>query len=280
MAVPARIPVSASARVSNVRTSIAALFALGVLVAMPLALASDLGDVGTLDQAAVSNLPRFVEANRQVVAFKTGLDKQFTARMKAAHSQADQQRIITEFRGRLQDRQRALLGPLFGRAQTAIASVSSSKNLSVIVDKSIVIFGGQDITKAVIDLMQSPGPIAAPVSTPPPSEIGFVDNDQIDAIPKLKTANDDFLRFNEQQKRIAAQKMSKAKTDAERQQVLRDYQKTVSDRQDQQLKPLADQTKSAIADIGKKKNLVLVIDKGHLIYGGTDITPDVQNAFK
>jgi len=263
-----------------VRTSIAALFALGVLVAMPLALASDLGDVGTLDQAAVSNLPRFVEANRQVVAFKTGLDKQFTARMKAAHSQADQQRIITEFRGRLQDRQRALLGPLFGRAQTAIASVSSSKNLSVIVDKSIVIFGGQDITKAVIDLMQSPGPIAAPVSTPPPSEIGFVDNDQIDAIPKLKTANDDFLRFNEQQKRIAAQKMSKAKTDAERQQVLRDYQKTVSDRQDQQLKPLADQTKSAIADIGKKKNLVLVIDKGHLIYGGTDITPDVQNAFK
>ena len=45
------------------------------------------------------------------------------------------------------DKQRQLFGPLFGRAQVAIASVASSKNLTVVVDKRIVVFGGQDITE-------------------------------------------------------------------------------------------------------------------------------------
>lgn len=257
-----------------------AAFAVFALVAAPLALAADLTDVGSIDQTAIASLPPFVAANRQLGAYKAGLDRQFTAQMKGAHSQADQQRIVASFQQKFADRQRTVLGPLFQRAQTAIASVSSSKNLSVVVDKRIVIFGGQDITRNVMDLLQSPGQIVPPVSTPPPSEIGYVDQNSIDQIPKLKSASEDFAKFDLQQKQAAQAKMAKAKTDAERQAIFNDYNKTVTGKRDEQLKPLVDQTKSVIADVAKKKNLILVIDRGDIIYGGTDITSDVQNAFK
>ena len=264
----------------NTKYALTALLALVALIAAPLALAADLTDIGSIDQAAIGNLPKFVDANRQLAQYKNDLDRQFQAQIKNAHSQASQQKIVAAFQQKLLDRQRQVMGPLFARAQTAIASVSSSKNLSVVVDRRIVIFGGQDITKAVVDLLQSPGDIVPPVSTPPPSEVGFVDQNALDQIQKLKSATDEFNKYDSEQKALAQQQMSKAKTDADRQAVLKAYQKAMTDKRDQLLKPLGDQTKSIIADVAKKKNLVLVIDRGDLIYGGTDITPDVQNAFK
>ena len=257
-----------------------AAFAVLSLVAAPLALAADLTDVGAIDQAAIGAMPAFVSANSQLAQFKAGLDRQFAAAIKGAHSASDQQRIAQQFQQKLLDRQRAVMGPLFARAQTAIASVSSSKNLSVVVDKRIVIFGGQDITKNVVDLLNSPGAIVPPVSTPPPSEIGYVDQATIDQIPKLKSASEDFAKYDNDQKTAARAQMAKAKTDADRKAIFDSYNKTVGAQRDKVLKPLVDQTQSAIADIAKKKNLILVIDKGDLIYGGTDITSDVQNALK
>ena len=264
----------------SVKAVLTAAFALLAVIAAPLALAADITDVGYVDQASIGSLRPFLDANRQFEAFRADLQRQYAGRIRAVRSSADQQRLAAEFQQKLATKQRALLGPLFARAQTAIASVSSSKNLSVIVDKRIVVFGGQDITKAVIDLMQSPGEVVPPVSTPPPSEVGFVDQNALDATPKLKAANDDFTKFNADQQAQLQQKLRAAKTDAQREQLYKDYQKTVSDKQSQLLKPLVDQTKSIIADVARKKNLILVIDRGDLIYGGTDITSDVQNGLK
>ncbi len=259
---------------------LAAIFILIALVCAPLALAADLSDIGFIDQAAIGSLPRFVAANRDLATYKGTLDRQFQARMRGAHSQADQQRIIVEFQQKMAQRQRAVLAPLFLRAQTAIASVSSSRNLSVVVDRRIVIYGGQDITKSVTDLLESPGDVAPPVSTPPPSEIGYVDQTQIDSLPNFKSASDQFNKFADDQKLLAQQKLGKVKTAADRQQVLKDYQTAVNGKQDELLKPLVDHTKQAIADVAGKRKLILVIDRGDLIYGGTDITSDVQNELK
>ncbi len=44
--------------------------------------------------------------------------------------------------------------------------------------------------------------------------------------------------------------------------------------------PLVDQTRNVIAQVARKRGLVLVIDKGNLVYGGTDITSDVTSALK
>jgi outer membrane protein len=269
--------------VQNRRHSFSAALAALVLSATllaPAALAADVTDIGYVDQAALANIPSFTSANQQLAGYKSGLDKQFAKRMRGIRDQNVQARIAQEFQNKLAQRQRDLFGPLFERARVAIASVASSKNLSVIVDKRIMIFGGQDVTSSVIDLLNGPGDPIPPVNTPPPSSVGFVDQGQIDAIPKLKSANDDFAKFQADQQQQAQAKMKNAKNDADRQQILKDYQSALADRQKQTIQPLVDQTRSIISDVAKKKGLLLVIDRSNLIYGGTDITSDVTSQFK
>jgi Skp family chaperone for outer membrane proteins len=253
---------------------------LGLTLVTRALAAGDYSDIGYVDQAALSNLPQFVNANRQLAQFKAGLDKKFASEIRKYKSQSDQARVAQSFQNQLAEKQRELVGPLLQRAQVAIAAVASSKSLSVIVDKRIVVLGGQDVTRNVMDLLSGPGDPVPPVSTPPPSTVGYVDQAAIDATPKIKSANDEFAKFQADQQQQAQGKLKAAKTDADRQQVFKDLQKTLLDKKKQSLDPLIDQTRSVIADVAKKKGLVLVIDRSNLIYGGTDITSDVTAALK
>ncbi len=260
-------------------SSLAVAAALVAFVVAPAALAADVVDIGYLDQGLVSSIPAFAEANREINAYGADLQRQFTARARNA-SQSQQQQLAGEFQGRMADKQRQVLGPLFGRAQAAIAAVAASKNLSVVIDKRIVIFGGVDISGQVHDLLTAPAPPVPPVNTPPPSNVGYVDQQQLDALPKIKNATDDFAKFKADQDRAAAQRLKGAKNDADRNAILKDYQKTLGDRQTQTLKPIADQTRNAMSSVAKKRGLILVVDRGNIIYGGTDITADVTSALK
>ena len=259
--------------------SLLTLAALGFALA-PSALAADLTDVGFIDQAAIGALPQFQRANAQVAQYKSQLDAQYAAAARGK-SQADQQRLAGPYQEKFFNRQRQVLGPLFARAQAAIAQTASNQRLSVIVDKRIVVFGGQDITKNVIDLINEPGTVIPPTATPPPSEIGFVDQGQIDQVPKIKQANDDFVKYAASQRQNAIKQMQGAKNNPQQQQqIFQSYQKQVSAQQDKSLKPLVDQTRNAISKVAQQKNLILVVDRSDVIYGGTDITQDVQNALK
>jgi outer membrane protein len=259
----------------------AILFAGALLLAVWTAggaIAADLTDVGYLDQAELASLPVFANANRQLATYKAQLDAQFASQVKRARSDADKQQIAMQFQQQLTDRQREVVGPLFQRAQLAIAAVSATRNLSVVVDKRIVIFGGQDITKDVETIFSSPQSIQPPAATPPPSEIGYVDQSALDGVPKVQTANAAMSQFESTQRQLFSARIAQARTAGDRQQIYQEYSKTISDKQDQLLKPLVDLTRSATTDVARKKNLLLVIDKADIIYGGTDITADVQNA--
>jgi outer membrane protein len=256
------------------------LIAVGALTASiaPAAIAADLTDVGFIDQADVANLPVFVNANRQLAAYKAQLDGQFAAAMKRTKSDAAKQQVAMQFQQEFSDKQRELVGPLFQRAQLAIASVSTSRNLSVVVDKRVVIYGGQDITKDVETLFAGNQAIQPPTGSPPPSDIGFVDQSALDTIPKVKSANDQMTQFAAQQRQYFSTKIAEAKTTADKQQIYQQFNKTVADKQNQLLKPLVDQTRAATAQVARQKNLLLVVDRADVIYGGTDITSDVQDA--
>jgi outer membrane protein len=249
--------------------------------AAPAAFAADAAptDIGYVDQAALSNLPAFVAAKRQLDSYGGNLQKQYIARARGA-STTEQQHLSTEFQAKIAERQRTVMGPLFRRAQIAIASVASSKNLTVVVDKQIMIVGGQDITSNVRDLMTGVGDPVPPVSTPGPSNVGYVDQTQIDALPSIKSVSDDFQKFKAQQDQAAAAKFKTAKTPAERDAIMKDYQKTLGDKQTAMLKPLVDKTRDAMTSVAQKKGLVLVVDRSNIIYGGTDITADVTSALK
>lgn len=259
---------------------VALAFALAAAVLATLAIgATDITDIGSIDQAVLGAMPAFQTASKQLNDYGASLQKQYTGR--AAHaSQAEQQRLAGEFQGKMADKQRQLFAPLFQKAQTAIASVASSKRLSVVVDKRIVVYGGQDITGPVRDLLTGVGDPVPPVSTPPPSAVGYVDQQAVDATPKVKAVTDDFAKFKAAQDKTTGDKLKAAKTDADRDAILKDYRKTLDDKQNAALKPMVDQTRGAIADVAKGKNLVLVVDKGDIIYGGTDITTDVTSKLK
>lgn len=267
----------------EIRKLIRLLAAAAVLtfIAAPVAIAADLTDVGYIDQAAVGSLPQFQKADQQVAQYKARLDPQFASAMKSAKSQADQQRVQQDFQNKFLDEQRKVLGPLFARAQAAIAQVSSNRKLTVIVDKRIVVYGGQDITKDVVDLVNGPGPVVAPAATPGPSDIGYVDQTQIDSVPKIKSANDSFTKWANDQRTAALKQMQSAKNDQKKQQqIFQDYQQKLTAQQQKVLKPLVDQTRDAMAKVAQQKHLILVVDRSDVIYGGTDITSDVQNALK
>lgn len=258
-----------------------AAVALATTFAAPVALGADLTDVGYIDQAAIGALPQFQRANAQVAQYKSQLDAQFASAIKGAHSDADRQRIAGDFQQRFLDKQRQVLGPLFGRAQAAIAQVSSNQHLAVIVDKRIVVFGGVDVTRNVIDVVNGSAAVSPPTATPPPAEIGYVDQSQIDQVPKIKQANDDFLKYASDQRSQALKQMQAAKNNPQQQQaIFQNYQKSLSAQQDKMLKPLVDQTREAMAKVAQQKHLILVVDRSDVIYGGTDITSDVQNALK
>ena len=256
-------------------TLAAALFAAFVA---PAAIAADLTDVGFIDQAEIASLPVFVSANKQLFDYKAQLDAQYNDAMKNAKSDADKQRISLQFQQQYSDKQSEIVGPLFQRAQLAIAQISANRNLSVVVDKRIVIYGGQDITKDVETLFSSSEAINPPVASPPPSEIGFVDQSVLDNLPKIKSANDQMSQYASTQRALYAPRMAAATNDTQKQQLYQQFNKELTDKQDQLLKPLVEQTRSATTAVARKKNLLLVIDKADVVYGGTDITADVQNA--
>jgi outer membrane protein len=265
----------------SVRGRVAALaFALGAaLVATPAIGATEVTDIGAIDQSAIAALPAFQQANKQLYDYGQSLQKQFNQSARHA-SQQQQQQLARQLQGRMADKQRQVMAPLLQRAQVAIASVASSKNLSVVVDRRIVVFGGQDITGNVRDLLTGVGDPVPPVSTPPPSKVGYVDQQAIDQTPKVKAATDDFMRFKADQDKAAGDRLKSVKTDSDRDAVLKDYRKKLDDKQNATLKPMIDQTRSAIADIARAKGLILVVDRGNVVFGGTDITSDVTAKLK
>lgn len=263
----------------NIRSAI--FFAAAVALAMWAgrgAIAADLTDVGFIDQSDLANLPVFLAANRQLANYKTQLDSQYNAQLRHVRTDAERQQLSLQFQQQLNDKQREIVGPLFQRAQLAIAAVSTSRNLSIVVDKRIVIYGGQDITKDVEAVFASQQAIQPPAATPPPSEIGYVDQNVLDGVPKVQTANATMQQFETTQRQVYSARIAQARSSSDKQQILTEYNKLISDKQNQLLKPLVDQTRSATSDVARKKNLLLIVDKADVIYGGTDITPDVQNA--
>lgn len=66
----------------------------------------------------------------------------------------DRQEYYQQTQQRLANKQKELLQPIFNKIDEAIKSVAEAKGLSVVLDKSSVVYGGQDITNDVIQKMK------------------------------------------------------------------------------------------------------------------------------
>jgi outer membrane protein len=244
----------------------------------PQVLATDISAIGFVDQSALGQLQPFVAAQQEFAQYQRGLASQFQAAIKGK-SPAQQQQIYQSFNSQAASKQRELFGPLLARAQASIASVAANRGLSVVVDKTIVIYGGLDITQDVINMLNQPGPVLPPVNSPPPSQVGYVDEVQIEQLPKVKKANDDFLSYRQT---LASQLESqlRGKTPDQRNQITASFNSQLEDQQKKLLQPIIDQTTSAISSVAKSRHLLLVIDASNRVYGGADVTSDVLKALQ
>ncbi|MDQ2818088.1 MAG: OmpH family outer membrane protein [Candidatus Eremiobacteraeota bacterium] len=259
--------------------SCAAALALFIgLAASPQVLGTDISDIGFVDQAAIGSLKPFQEAQAQFAAYRDQISRQFQAAIKGK-SRAQQQKIYADFGQRSVAKQHDVFGPLLARTQIAIASVAANKNLSVVVDKQIIIVGGQDITKDVINMLNQPGQLVPPVNTPPPSEVGFVDQQQINDLAKVKKANQDFLAARQNLQGQLNGQLAGKNADQQKQ-VVASFNQQLGDQQKKIIQPIIDATQKAISATAKSKNLLLVIDATNRVYGGTDVTSDVVKALQ
>jgi outer membrane protein len=251
----------------------------GLMTAIaPASTATDLTDIGYVDQSAFASLPMFASVRQQLQTYQRQLSGQYTAAMRNARTAADKQRVQNDFNQRYAQEQQILAGPAFERVQLAIASVASTKKLAVVVDKRIVIYGGQDVTPDVVRLLRSSQTIMPLGTAPPPSPIGYIDPAAFANSPQAKAANDQMSAFVTQQQHIYGPQISKAKDGTQKQQLVTAYQNAIQAEQTKLIKPVVDHEQAVAGQVAQRKGLLLIIDHSDLLYGGTDITSDVQNA--
>ncbi|WP_019551870.1 OmpH family outer membrane protein [Propionispira raffinosivorans] len=117
---------------------------------MGIASAASSSNVGIVDYRQVmSQHPDLAAANtemqKEIDSAKTDFESKSAGmndQEKAAYYQQTQQR--------LQNKEKELIEPIRTKIEEAIKSIADAKGLSVVLDKSNVVYGGQDITADVV----------------------------------------------------------------------------------------------------------------------------------
>lgn len=134
-----------------------ALVFIGSVVALALtqtgtgiASAAGTASVGVVDRDQVmSQHPDTQNVDAQMRAAITEVQKDFEEK-SAGMSEQERQDYYRQCQLRLQQKQQELIEPLIKSIDDAVKKTADAKGLSVVVEKSIVVYGGQDITHDVI----------------------------------------------------------------------------------------------------------------------------------
>jgi len=71
----------------------------------------------------------------------------------ASMNDADKQALYQQLQQGLNQKKMELMGPINDKIMSAVKSVASSKGLTVVVDKNSIVYGGQDITDDVVQVI-------------------------------------------------------------------------------------------------------------------------------
>lgn len=100
-------------------------------------------------QQLVSQHPEMAKAQEAMQAEVEQAKKDFEAKT-ASMNDKEKQEYYMQIQQRLQLKQQELIAPVFDKVDAAIKSVADAKGLAVVLDKSNVVYGGQDITEEVV----------------------------------------------------------------------------------------------------------------------------------
>ena len=134
-----------------------ALVFVGSVVAIALtqsgsgiASAAGSSNVGVVDYRQIMGQhPELQNANNQMQQAVTDAQKEFEEKSAGMNDQ-EKADYYQQTQVRLQQKQQELIEPIQKSVDETVKSVADAKGLTVVLDKSTVVYGGQDITQDVI----------------------------------------------------------------------------------------------------------------------------------
>ena len=134
-----------------------ALVFVGSVVALALtqtgsvASAANSGSVGVVEDYAIliTKHPDFESIRTQMQTFAEEVKKDFETKSAGMNDQEKQDYYI-QCQQRLQQKEQELMEPVMKSMEDAVKKVADNKGLAVVITKSAVVYGGQDITDDVV----------------------------------------------------------------------------------------------------------------------------------
>ena len=116
-------------------------------------------EIAVIDSASIYKLQAFLKANEKIAQARTSLEQSYSEKMKSA-SDSQKADINALFEKDLQSVINKEINPLKDRVQNSIALIAAEKKVTVVMDKSVVVTGAEDITDAVKDKFREEVPIS------------------------------------------------------------------------------------------------------------------------
>ncbi len=131
---------------------IASVAAMAVVSMGDTASAAPTSDIGVVDQREVisSNVSLAQTYQQKMKETAEEMQKDFDAK-SANMSDAEKEKLFADMQQQFNQKRQAIEKDMDDQVTNAVKSVASKKGLSLVVDKSAVIYGGNDITKEVSD---------------------------------------------------------------------------------------------------------------------------------
>ncbi len=114
---------------------------------------SNIGVVDTSKVFAPDN-EAIVNAQKELQTASQDMQKQFEEQ-SANMSDEEKAQLFEKMQGEMSEKQEKIQKGLKDKLEEAVGSVASTKGLSLVVDKSVVLYGGQDITDQVAKQLTS-----------------------------------------------------------------------------------------------------------------------------
>ena len=113
--------------------------------------AADKGAVGVIDANQVmSQHPDRQNAESQMQAAADEIEKEFKEKSQGMNDK-EKSDYLQQSQQRLIQRQQELVEPIRQSVLDTVKKVADTKGITVVLDKSVVVYGGQDITQDVIN---------------------------------------------------------------------------------------------------------------------------------
>ncbi|MBB5336136.1 OmpH family outer membrane protein [Pectinatus brassicae] len=132
----------------------AAVFALCIysLYSPAQASAASIGDVNIRE--VLASYPDMRTTNAAIDLERQKAQQDFNEKAKSLDDKAKRE-LFNKMNQQMAQRQDELIKPIREKLQKAIEAVAKEKGLEVILDSSVVVYGGEDVTKAVMAKLQA-----------------------------------------------------------------------------------------------------------------------------